>query len=52
MKSVLHYIPEIRFRVRKTSFKTWFESYLENTGVWYKSVESNTESSKLIEQEL
>ena len=42
------YISEFRFRVIKTAFELWFESYLENIGVWYKSIESNTESSKLM----
>ena len=32
--------------------KFWFELNLENTGVWCKSIESNTESLKLIEQKL
>ena len=35
----------------KISFELWFESYLGNTGVWYKSVESNT-GSPIFEQEL
>ena len=28
----------------KISFELWFDSYLGNTGVWYKSIESNTGS--------
>ena len=35
----------------KISFEIWFESYLGNTEVWYKSVESNT-GSPIFEQEL
>ena len=43
MKSELQNISEFRFRVIKISFRINFESHWENTGVWYKSVESNTE---------
>ena len=51
MKSALQNIPQFRFRVMKVSFELWFESYLGNTEIWYKSVESNT-GSRIFEQEL
>ena len=43
MKSELQNISEIRFRVIEISFGIGFESYLANTEVLYKSVESNSE---------
>ena len=45
--SMLQKSQNLKSESNKNDFGHWFESYLENTGVWYKSVESHTFSKNL-----
>ena len=42
-----HKSQNLELESNKNGFGHWFQSYLENTGVWNKSVESNTFSKNL-----